>query len=130
MGTDVSHSAMTAGVTRSISEYVDTLEKVELLALLIESSEKWWDAGSAAEMLGTTTGAARQILERCAAQNLLEIRVTDDVRHRLRPGNSHLEAAVRECANTSHQSARCLATGHRRSRHPPRLCGRFQDSTR
>lgn len=96
----MNHSEMTAGVTHFISEYVDTLEKLDLLVLLIHSADRWWDAPSAAEALGTTSGAARQILEHFATQNLLEIRVTGDVRYRFQPGDSQLEAATREFANT------------------------------
>lgn len=93
---------ITATVARFIKEHVDTLEKVELLALLIESSDKWWDAAGAAQVLGTTTSAARQMLERFAAQNLLAIRVTGDVRYQYQPGEPRLESSVSEFANAYH----------------------------
>lgn len=91
---------ITAALTHFISEYVDTLEKVELLTVLIESPDKWWDAASAAQVLHTTSGTARQMLERFAAQNLLEIRVTGDIRYRYQPGNPQLAAAAGEFADT------------------------------
>ena len=96
----MSHDEISGGVARFIGEHIDTREKLELLALLIESSDRWWDAASAAEVLGVTTGAARQMLERFAAQNLLEIRVTGDVRYQYRPGDPQLAASALEFVNT------------------------------
>jgi hypothetical protein len=99
MAADANHREISPGVMRFIAEHVDTLEKLELLKLMTDSEGRWWDAASAAEALGMTTGAARQLLERFAAQNLLEIRVTGDVRYRFQPGDPRLEASAREFAN-------------------------------
>src|SRR5688572_12381120 len=90
---------LTPGLTRFIDEHVDTLEKLELLMLLLESPDRWWDAAIAAQTLRTTVGAARQMLERFAAQNLLEIRVTGDVRYRYQPGDGQLAELAREFAH-------------------------------
>ena len=94
MTADGNQRELARGVERFIADHVDTLDKLELLTVMIESTDKWWDATSAAQALGTTTDAARQMLERFAAQNLLAIRVTGNVRYRYQPGDPRLEAAV------------------------------------
>jgi hypothetical protein len=89
---------ITATLASFIRQYTDSVDKLELLTSMIESPDRWWDAASAAQMLGTTAGVARRILERFAAQNLLEIRVTGDVRYRYQPGDPQLEATGCEFA--------------------------------
>jgi hypothetical protein len=71
-----------------------SLEHLEVLALLIRTPDQWWDAGAVGQELGIAPDASRRILEHLASRNLLEIRVTTDVRYQFHPG----EAGVREAA--------------------------------
>ena len=66
-------------------------EELALLVALIESPSKWWDPDLVSRELGIPVGLARTILDRLAAANLLDIRVTDDVRYQFRPGTAELQ---------------------------------------
>jgi hypothetical protein len=87
-------SEIAPGVRRFVESHVPSLEHLEVLALLIRTADQWWDAGGVEQELGISPDAGRRILEDLASGNLLEIRVTTDVRYQFRPG----EAEVREAA--------------------------------
>jgi hypothetical protein len=78
-----------------VAEYVRSLEELQLLIALIQSPERWWDATAAARELGMAMSAARRGLDALAARNLLDIRITGDVRYQFRPGTEELRAAAR-----------------------------------
>jgi hypothetical protein len=90
----VAPAEIPASVVRFVAEHVASLDQLELLLLLLQSPDKWWDASSAAREIGMDTNSARQALERFASHNLLAIAVTGDVRYRFQPG----EARLRETA--------------------------------
>ena len=48
--------------------------------------------------LGIGMAAARRALDRLARGNLLDIRITGDVRYQFKPGTPQLEAAALACA--------------------------------
>lgn len=77
-----------------VETHLPTLEHLEVLALLIRTGDRWWDAGAAGQELGITAGASRRILEHLASRNLLAIRVTNDVRYQFQPGESGLREAA------------------------------------
>ena len=81
-----------------ITDYIDSLEQLEVLVLVMESPSKWWDPVSIGAALGIDQGAARSALERLASRNVLEIAVTGDVRYRFQPGNQELCRVVEEFA--------------------------------
>jgi hypothetical protein len=70
------------------------MDDLALLTALIDAPSRWWDAALAARELGLTPRFARAALDRFASGNLLDIRVTDDVRYQLRPGTPELSADV------------------------------------
>jgi hypothetical protein len=51
-----------------------------------------------ARHLGISTSAARRTLDHLARGNLLDIRITGDVRYQFKPGTAALEAAALACA--------------------------------
>jgi hypothetical protein len=60
-------------VVQFVNDTVDSIEQLELLVMLIESSDRWWDAVSAGRALGVSPGMAQRDLESVtAAQHLSE----------------------------------------------------------
>jgi hypothetical protein len=68
------------------------IEDLQVFVAAIDTRERWWDAVSMAREIGIGESAARQSLDRLARRNLLDIRVTGDVRYRFRPGTPDLDA--------------------------------------
>ena len=68
-----------------LSEHVSTLEQFQLLVRVVQEEDRWWDAASAARELGVTPRAALDALDHLAKHNLLDIRITGDVRYQFRP---------------------------------------------
>lgn len=79
-----------SGVAQFVTAHVATVEHLELLLLLMQTRERWWDAASVSSTLGLRVDAARRALDHLAAHNLLAIRVTGDVRYQFQPGASAL----------------------------------------
>ena len=75
-----------------LSEYVGALDELALLLTLMASTSRWWDAKAAGREIGVSEGRARVILDRFASGNLLDIRVSDDVRYQFKPGTADLVA--------------------------------------
>lgn len=74
--------------------HVRTLDELQLLMTVAQSSERWWDAAAIANELGMEGRDAGATLERFASRNLLDIRITDDVHYRFRPGTAELSEAA------------------------------------
>ena len=81
-------------VVRFLTEHVASLDELELLMLLVASAGRWWDATSTSRELGIPVARTRTILDSFATRNLLDIRITGDVRYQFRPGTPDLEAAA------------------------------------
>jgi hypothetical protein len=85
-------------VVAFVSEHVRTLAELQLLMLLIHSGDRWWDAASAARESGLTVAEARRALDFFGSRNLLDIRITGDVRYQYRPGTDELRGQADACA--------------------------------
>jgi hypothetical protein len=81
-------------VIEFLANHVASLEELELLMLLVMSSGRWWDATSTSRELGIPVTRARAALDALAGHNLLDIRITEDVRYQFRPGTPELETAA------------------------------------
>ena|SRR5690349_15426868 len=81
-----------------VTEHVRTLAELQLLMLLVQSGDRWWDATSAARESGLTVTEARQALDFFGSRNLLDIRITGDVRYQFRPGTAELRDRANACA--------------------------------
>jgi DNA-binding IclR family transcriptional regulator len=101
-----------------LSLHVESLEHLAILLALIESDSRWWDARAMSGRVGIAPADARRALEGFASRNLLDIRITDDVHYRLRPGTTDLDAGVRALADAYRRSPptvlRWAAGGSRR----------------
>ena len=82
-----------------LATYIASVAEFQLLAALIDAPDRWWDAASASREIGLQVASMGAMLDRFAQANLLDIRVSDAVRYRLRPGTPELEhdvAALRD----------------------------------
>lgn len=77
-----------------IAENVRTLSELQLLMAMIQFDERWWDAKAVARELGISRHEARASLDALAARNLLDIKITEDVRYQFRPGTPELRDAA------------------------------------
>ena len=82
-----------------LSEHVSNVEQLQLLLSVVQAEDRWWDAASVARELGITTRQAHAALDHLAKHNLLDIRITGDVRYQFRPGNDELRAAADACVD-------------------------------
>ena len=71
-------------------DYLRDLHDLQLLIALVNAPDRWWDARAAARVLQVPDDVARAALEHLAGRNLLEIRVTGEVRYQFRPGSEEL----------------------------------------
>jgi hypothetical protein len=85
-------------VVAFVTEHIRTLSELQLLMLLIQSSDRWWDAGSLAHESGLTIRDASKALDHFGSHNLLDIRITGDVRYQYRPGTKELRDGAEACA--------------------------------
>ena len=83
-------------VSAFLARHVRNLDDLQLLMSLIQSGDRWWDVAAAAREFGMTPTDARAALDRFAAQNLLDLRLGEDVRYQFCPGTEDLRAAARE----------------------------------
>ena len=57
---------LSADVVQFVNDAVRSIEQLELLVMLIESSDRWWDVVSGGRALGVEPGTTRRALERLA----------------------------------------------------------------
>lgn len=68
---------------------------------IMQSGDRWWDARMAAAELGVDPTTAGRALDHLAALNLLDIRITGDVRYQFKPGTDALAAVARDCVDAA-----------------------------
>ena len=83
-------------VSAFLARHVRNLDDLQVLIALMQSGDRWWDVASAAREFGITAADARAILDRFAQRNLLDLRLSEDVRYQFCPGTDELLAAARE----------------------------------
>jgi hypothetical protein len=91
-------SALSPEVIEFATHYVASLEDLQVLMTCMEARDRWWDANGMGRQLGISVSAARRSLDRLARGNLLDIRITGDVRYQFNPGTPGLEASAQACA--------------------------------
>jgi hypothetical protein len=84
-------------VLEFVADHLRSLEELQLLMAVIHAPDRWWDAQTAARELVMPAKTARRALDHLAAGNLLDIRITGDVRYRFRPGTEALLEAANAC---------------------------------
>jgi hypothetical protein len=87
-----------AVVLTFVADHLRSLEELQLLMTCMHAGDRWWDASSVARELGVSPPAARRALDHLASRNLLDIRITGDVRYQFRPGTQALREAAQATA--------------------------------
>ena len=77
-----------------VGEHLLTIDEIEALAAMSDAPGRWWDAKLMCCELGVSLSAARFTLDHLAGLNLLDIRLSDEVRYRLQPGTPDLKQMV------------------------------------
>ena len=77
-----------------VARHLRSLEDLQVLMTCIEGRDRWWDAAAVARELGISATAARHALDHLARGNLLDIRITGDVRYQFNPGTAELHGAA------------------------------------
>jgi hypothetical protein len=80
-----------ASVEQFARTFFRSIDDLQVFAACLDNSERWWDSVAMAREVGITEAAARKALDRLARGNLLDIRLTADVRYRFGPGTQELE---------------------------------------
>ena len=87
-------------VARFATAILPSIEQLRVLVLFVEGRDRWYDAARIATLLSISVGASRAALDHLARHNLLDIRVTGDVRYRFRPGTPDLEVQATALVDT------------------------------
>jgi len=95
-------TALAPDIVEFASAYLSSLEDLQILTMCVDHPERWFDAVVVARHLRITRSAARRALDRLARSNLLDIRITGDVRYQFRPGMPSLEYAAQACVAAFH----------------------------
>jgi DNA-binding IclR family transcriptional regulator len=85
-----------------LRDRIRSLDELQMFLLLYEARDRWWSAAAVSRDLGSTTGAARRLLDSLAQANLLDIRVTDEIRYQFKPGTDDLARTAREAVDAFH----------------------------
>ena len=91
-------------LARFAATHLASLEDLKVLALCVEERDRWHDAPAIARTLRIPRGAARAALDHLARNNLLDIRITGDLRYRFRPGTSELESQALALVDAYHRN--------------------------
>jgi hypothetical protein len=76
-----------------VIDSLQSLQDLQVLLALMDTPERWWDADTLADDIGVARSVTRLGLDRLAARNFLDIRVSNEIRFRYNPGTSDLEEA-------------------------------------
>jgi hypothetical protein len=79
-------------------QYIGSLEDLQVLMTCLDGRDRWWDAATMGREIGIGTTTARRALDHLARGNLLDIRITGDVRYQFNPGTEELLTAAQAFA--------------------------------
>jgi hypothetical protein len=91
-------------VNAFLRNHIRNVDDLHLLVAVAANEDRWWDEESVARDLLIDRSHARSLLEHLAGHNLLEIRVTDQIRYQYRPGTPELAAAAGACLDAYHHN--------------------------
>lgn len=93
-------------VRRFLLEDIGSIERLEVLLLMHQHLETWWEAHALSTALGMPVEAAQAHLERLCARNLLEVRVAGSLIYRYQPGTGWLSQLVEDVSRAHHTDRR------------------------
>lgn len=77
-----------------VESHIHSVDDLRIFFACADNPERWWSSTVLGRELGVAERLARATLERFARQNLLDIRISDDVRYRFQPGTDQLGTAA------------------------------------
>lgn len=80
-----------APVVHFTRTHLRSIEDLQVFVACFDNRERWWDSIAMAREVGVAESVARKALDRLARGNLLDIRLTGDVRYRFGPGTQELD---------------------------------------
>ena len=89
---------MTPEAEHFLAERVDSVQHLEVLLLLQRHADRWWTARGVADDIGGDAGSVARTLDDLCAQNLLDVRVAQDVLFKFAP-RPRDTAALRDVAD-------------------------------
>ena len=89
----MSRREIAPAVQAFLAAHLSNLEQFQLLLHVMQTEDRWWDSQTASRELGIPETDARAALDHLAKHNLLDIRITGNVRYRFQPGTAELDAA-------------------------------------
>jgi hypothetical protein len=95
-------------VVHFVNDSIDSIEQLELLVMLIDSSHRYWDAASAGRALGVNPWTTQRDLERLATRNLLAVNLGNEVSYRFEPGSPRLRTTSEVFAAAYRNNPRAL----------------------
>jgi hypothetical protein len=81
-------------VLHFLTYHVHSCDDFGVLVALIEDGGRWWSTKAMAAHTGIGAADVQRVLECFARENLLDIRISDDIRYCLRPGSLDLESGL------------------------------------
>jgi hypothetical protein len=87
-----------------LTSHVRSFNDLGVLVVLIESDGRWWNTKTMAAQTGMSAVDVQPVLERFAKENLLDIRVSDDILYCLRPGSVALESGLHAFTAAYHRT--------------------------
>ena len=82
-------------VTEFARAHLRSLEDLQVLLTCMDTKDRWWSVNAICRELGLTKEGALAAMDHLVRRNLLDIRVTDDVRYQFKPGSPAVEQAAR-----------------------------------
>jgi hypothetical protein len=81
-------------VVEFVSQYIRSPEDLAVFLICVTEPDRWWDASSMGRECAIGPIAAQRALDQLARSNLLDIRLTADIRYQFNPGTSELRDAA------------------------------------
>jgi hypothetical protein len=81
-----------------VIQSIRSVEDLAVFLICVTERDRWWDASSMAREARIGPAAAQRSLDQLARGNLLDIRLTDDIRYQFNAGTSELRDAALACA--------------------------------
>ena len=86
-------------VAEFLAHHISSVEQLEVLLLLVQTPDRWWDARAIGQAIALPEHVSRRALDALASRNLLAIRITGDVRYQYQPARPELAEAARLTAD-------------------------------
>jgi len=90
----MSSEPLPSEIAAFIGDHLLSVDEIEALSAMSNAPGRWWDAKLMCGELGVPVSTARLILDHLAGLNLLDIRLSDEVRYKLQPGTPELSLTV------------------------------------